>query len=84
MPLVVNALKQRKLAANAELVFTNSIGGVISHNNFHTYVWKPLLRDCGIDYEFHSLRHAAPVCLLRRLVGRLNESKRSWGIARLP
>ena len=26
-----------------ELVFTNSIGGVISHNNFHTYVWKPLL-----------------------------------------
>jgi integrase len=57
VPMVVNTLKQRKQLG--ELVFTNTLGGVISHHNFHTYVWKPLLKACGLDYEFHSLRHAA-------------------------
>ena len=57
VPLVVNTLRQQKRFG--ELVFTNTLGGVISHHNFHTYVWKPLLDACGLDYEFHSLRHAA-------------------------
>lgn len=57
VPMVLNTLRQRKQPG--ELVFTNTLGGVISHHNFHTYVWKPLLKACGLDYEFHSLRHAA-------------------------
>ena len=55
VPMVVNTLRKHP----GELVFTNTLGGVISHHNFHTYVWKPLLKACGLDYEFHSLRHAA-------------------------
>ena len=56
-PLVVNTLRQWK--NSGELVFTNSSGRVIHYANFHTYVWKPLLKACGLDYEFHSFRHAA-------------------------
>lgn len=55
-PLVVNTLNALK---REELVFTNSHGRVIHYANFHTYVWRPLLKACGLDYEFHSLRHAA-------------------------
>lgn len=56
-PLVVNTLRQAQ--NNGELVFTNSSGRTIAYSNFHTYVWQPLLDACGLDYEFHSLRHAA-------------------------
>ena len=31
----------------------------ISCSNFHKFAWKPLLKACGLDFEFHSLRHAA-------------------------
>ena len=69
-PLVVNALKQRKLSGQAnsdDLVFTNSHGRVIAYSNFHTYVWQPLLEACGLDYEFHSLRHAAASLFIETL-----------------
>jgi integrase len=69
-PLVVNALKQRKLKGQTnsdDLVFTNSHGRVIAYSNFHTYVWQPLLGACGLDYEFHSLRHAAASLFIETL-----------------
>ena len=56
-PLVVNTLRQWK--TESELVFPNNSGHAVRYNNFHTYVWQPLLEACGLDYEFHSLRHAA-------------------------
>jgi integrase len=59
-PLVVNALKQHKLAsANSDLVFTSTTGSIVSHSNFSADVWRPLLKRCGLRFEFHSLRHAA-------------------------
>jgi integrase len=59
-PMVVNTLKQWKLASrDSKLVFTNRHGRTIAYSNFHTYVWQPLRKTCGLDYEFHSLRHAA-------------------------
>jgi integrase len=68
-PLVVNTLKQRKLAATAgsDQVFTNSHGRIIAYSNFHTYVWRPLLEACGLDFEFHSLRHAAASLFIETL-----------------
>ena len=57
VPLVVNTLKQ--CPRDYELVFPNSLGRPFQHSNFHTYVWQPLLGACRLDYEFHSLRHAA-------------------------
>jgi integrase len=56
-PLVVNTL--RHLPRQGELVFGNSRGDALRPSNFHTYVWRPLLDACGLDYDFHSLRHAA-------------------------
>jgi integrase len=59
-PMVVNALRQHKLAGGStELVFTNRHGRVVAYSNFFELVWRPLLDACGLDYEFHSLRHAA-------------------------
>jgi integrase len=59
-PLVVNALRQHKLAGGNDLVFRSGKGGVIAHTNFLKHVWTPLQKACGIGhYEFHSLRHAA-------------------------
>jgi integrase len=67
-PLVVNALKEWKLAARGgEVVFTNNNGKVIAYSNFHTYVWRPLLDACRLDYEFHSLRHAAASLFIETL-----------------
>ena len=59
-PMVVNTLRAHRIASGPdELVFKNSHGRIIAYSNFHTYVWCPLLDACGLDYEFHSLRHAA-------------------------
>jgi integrase len=60
-PLVVNALRQHKLAIGGnELVFPSRTGGVAAHTNFLKHTWKPLQEACSIGYyEFHSLRHAA-------------------------
>jgi integrase len=58
-PLVVNTLRQWKLQNSGELAFPNSHGRPFKYANFHTFVWKPVLKACGLDYEFHSLRHAA-------------------------
>jgi integrase len=67
-PLVVNTLRAHKSAAtHDELVFTNSHGRIIAYSNFHEYVWKPLLKACGLDYEFHSLRHAAASLFIETL-----------------
>ena len=57
VPMVINTLKQ--CPRDYELVFPNSHGRPFQHSNFHTYVWQPLLRTCGLDLKFHSLRHAA-------------------------
>jgi integrase len=61
VPLVVNALRQWKLAANSnELVFATKNANVFSHNSFLRIVWGPLLRRAAIPhYNFHALRHAA-------------------------
>jgi integrase len=61
VPMVVNTLKQWKLACPAgELVFPNDNSGVKSHGSFLQHTWEPLLRRCGLPaYNFHSLRHAA-------------------------
>jgi integrase len=37
----------------------NARGRALSPHNFFTNTWRPLLDACGLDYEFHSLRHAA-------------------------
>jgi integrase len=55
--MVVNALKQHPRVS--DLVFTSRRGSVVMQNNFHAAVWQPLLRACGLDYTFHSLRRAA-------------------------
>ena len=57
VPLVVNTLKQ--CPRSGELVFTNTQGNQLFYSNFHKFAWKPLVKACGLDYEFHSLRHAA-------------------------
>jgi integrase len=59
VPLVVNTLRSHRLAQNNELVFANNNGRAFHYANFHTDVWTPLLKACGLDYKFHSLRHAA-------------------------
>ena len=56
-PTVINALRRR--GRPDDLVFTNNHGGIIVYSNFHRCVWRPLLRACGLNYKFHSLRHAA-------------------------
>jgi integrase len=56
-PMVINALRKR--GQPDDLVFTNNRGGIIVYTNFHRCVWTPLLRACGLNYQFHSLRHAA-------------------------
>ena len=40
---------------------------MISYSNFHTYVWQPLIKHCGLDYQFHSLRHAAASLFIEQL-----------------
>jgi integrase len=69
VPMVVNALRAQKLTSqNAnDLVFTTRTGSIILHSNFHADVWRPLLRACGLDYEFHSLRHAAASLFIETL-----------------
>jgi integrase len=57
-PMVINTLRTME-ERNGELVFPNSRGRPFKYGNFHTFVWKPLLDACGLDFEFHSLRHAA-------------------------
>jgi integrase len=59
VPLALNALKQQRLRTSGELVFTTPRGCAVVYGNFHKYVWRKLLDACGLDYEFHSLRHAA-------------------------
>jgi integrase len=67
--MAVKALKQWKLQCPpGELVFPNQRGGVVVYTNFHRHVWKPLLKDCGgLNYEFHSLRHAAASLFIERM-----------------
>jgi integrase len=57
VPLAVNTLRQ--CPRSGELVFTNRDGNQLFYSNFHKFAWKPLLKACGLDFEFHSLRHAA-------------------------
>jgi integrase len=57
VPLVVNTLKQ--CPRSGELVFTNTQGNQLFYSNFHKFAWKPLVKACNLDFEFHSLRHAA-------------------------
>jgi integrase len=67
-PMVVNTLRNWKdRTSTSDLIFTNSAGRTIAYSNFHTYVWQPLLEACGLDYEFHSLRHAAASLFIETL-----------------
>jgi integrase len=65
VPMAANALKQQRLRTGAgELVFTTPRGRPVVYTNFRKYVWRKLLAACGLDYEFHSLRHAAASLLI--------------------
>jgi integrase len=70
-PMVTNALRLHKLTSISPgpetLVFTNTRGRALSPHNFFTNVWRPLLKTCGLDYEFHSLRHAAASLFIETL-----------------
>jgi len=68
-PMVVNALKEWKLACpkgDLNLVFPNGRGNVESHSNIFRRGFAPLQIKCGITnkaakpkYSLHALRHAA-------------------------
>ena len=60
-PLVRKALQdQKKYTGDGELVFCNSIGQYIYHNNFRRRVWGPLLRRLNLEYRRpYETRHTA-------------------------
>ena len=66
-PLVVNTLKQWKLACPRSedgLVFPTKDGGVVRHSRMHR-VWHELLVALDLSgYRFHDLRHAAASLLI--------------------
>jgi integrase len=76
-PMVINALKQWKLACPqtpSNLVFPNSRLHIPSTVAVHAQAWRPLLRAIGLvddkdgtetpRYKFHHLRHAAASLLI--------------------
>jgi integrase len=83
LPMVVNALREHKLACRhsaADLVFPTRTGQVIGHSNIIAFVWKPLQIAAGVvtasghaKYPgLHALRHFyASWCINRRLDGGL-------------
>jgi integrase len=58
-PLVVNTLRRIERPPGTDLVFKTQRGRAVIYTNFRKYVWRKLLRSSGLDYDFHSLRHAA-------------------------
>ncbi|MCA0340284.1 MAG: site-specific integrase [Proteobacteria bacterium] len=51
------------------LIFRSSSGGFISHSNFYTHMWKPLLVRAGLAidndlFHFHALRHFAASAMI--------------------
>lgn len=59
-PLLAEVLQEhiKKLPDNTELLFPNKAGGYINPSNFRNRVWKPLLKESGIDYRvrLHDIR----------------------------
>jgi integrase len=52
-----------------DLVFPNSIGGPMAHNNLYSRDYMPLLRRAGLadeGFTFHSLRHTFATALFER------------------
>jgi integrase len=69
-PIVINSLRMwRPSCARGELdlVFPTQDGRVQAMSNFHANAWYPLLAKCGLDYEFHKLRHAAASLFIAHL-----------------
>lgn len=68
---LVPALRmQAEGKAASDLLFTAAEGGRVSHQHFHTRVWKPSLERSGIGKKprIHDLRHChASWCLNRRM-----------------
>jgi integrase len=53
------------------LVFTNSVGGVLRHTDFHKRTWKPAVKRAGLpaDLKIHELRHTAASLLIAEGAG---------------
>jgi integrase len=65
--ITVEALRAHKARSKSDVgyVFTTGAGGPIWKRNFHSDVFKPLLKKAGLsDITFHSLRHTADTILL--------------------
>jgi len=60
-PLVRRSLlDQKEYTGGGKLVFCNSIGRYIYHNNFRRRVWSPLLRRLNLEYRRpYETRHTA-------------------------
>jgi integrase len=69
-PIVVNTLRVWRLSCpkgELDLVFPTKDGKPQNMGNFHTHAWYPLLARCGVDYNFHMLRHAAASLFIAHL-----------------
>jgi integrase len=69
-PIVVNALRAWLVSSPpnaAGLVFATQTGRPITMANFHNTGWYPLIEKCGVDYNFHMLRHAAASLFIAHL-----------------
>jgi integrase len=69
-PIVINSLRAWRLSCpkgELDLVFPTKDGKPLSMSNFRANAWYPLLRKCGVHYEFHKLRHAAASLFIAHL-----------------
>ncbi len=56
---------QRHYNASEGFIFATRNGNPQDAANFHNWIWKPTLRDCGLpDIHFHDLRHGVASMLL--------------------
>jgi integrase len=69
-PIVVNSLRIWRLSSprsDLDLVFPTKDGKPLAMQNFHNNGWYPLIEKCGVDYNFHMLRHAAASLFIAHL-----------------
>lgn len=69
-PIVVNSLRVWRLScpkSDLDLVFPTRDGKPLAMQNFHNNGWYPLIEKCGVDYNFHMLRHAAASLFIAHL-----------------
>jgi integrase len=69
-PIVANSLRIWRLScpkSDLDLVFPTRDGKPLAMQNFHNNGWYPLIEKCGVDYNFHMLRHAAASLFIAHL-----------------